>query len=791
MPKLSRDAAAVLLLIGIVSLFFLREIATDETLVTFRLSHVYPWLSEASEEEVQKPSITSDCTFSYYPRRVFATRLIRQGQVPFWNPHQFCGTPFFANFQSAVFYPINLLLYGFDPPTQMDLFIYIHFLIAAIFTFLLARKLGISTGGSLIASLAFTFCTFMTTRYGQPTFISTASWLPALILLGEHLREQPNWRRAGLLVVGLVFCILSGFPQLVIFNTYALITYMIVRGLVERDRTEHRWYIPLGYLLVAIGIAGLICSYQLLPTYELSKFSFRKTLPYRMIASSAHSGFAVLKYLIPDILGNPVDLGPISKMLHAARGGSVFAKNYVSTMGYVGILPLLLAVISLCKPSRKMLPFAVLAAISVLAVFGTGLLRILYHLPGFNFSRIDRLIVVYMFSFAILAGHGFDIVGSGKHRMVGIVTLCFAVVAGLLTYWLVQGGIDSIVSRASLGTSIDVYRNYALTRTTIFAIFSLVAVATVLLMWRGALSPRIFAIISICVVLVDLLPQGMKFKVTQPASQIVPHSTFVEDLRSDSEKWRFAKFGASILPANTATLVELDDIHGYDALNVNHFIDLLGAVDSTVTAVSNAALRRRIGPFAQRKALSSKILDLLNVRYILSVADVGGQLPQPIRWINKDCLPRAFLVPRARFFESYERMLDYMRTDEFDPAGEVLLRHGEDRSSLSPGDSLCGEAHLLKYEPNRVEVEVTCRSTCYLVLSDVWYPGWKVYVDGRERKLLRADYALRAVKIGTGKHVVTFVYFPSTFRIGLLVSIGGLALLAVMLSSRRRFWDSE
>ncbi len=795
MHKVSRDLVAILLLVVLITLFFLNELVTDETIVTYRLKNVYPWLAEATSEDLQKPSITSDCTFSYYPRRFFATESLRHGEIPFWNPHQFCGIPFLATFQSAVFYPVNILLYAFDPPTQMDLFVYIHFLIAAIFSFLLARKLGISIAGSSITSLTFTFCSFMITRYGQPTFISTASWVPALVLLGERLREKPTLRRAGFLALGLVLSILSGFPQLVIYSIYILGIYLIIRSSLERQRGLRERLIPLIYMLIAVCVAILITSYQLLPTYELSRFSYRKILPFEMIASSAHTKLAAVKYFIPDFLGNPVDLGAKSKILHGAHGGSTFSRNYVSTTGYVGILPLLLALISFLKPSRRSLPFVALAVLSLLIVFGTGLLRIVYHLPGFNFSRIDRVIVAYMFSIAVLAGHGFDKIFSGRERHVPIAAVCFAAFAIVLALWIGKVGVANIIAQAGERVPADLYRNYVLRKIVFFVILSLPASLFVILAWRQRLSHRAFTIAALCILLVDLLPGAAKFKVTQKASEIVPESVFIDRLRSDESMWRFAKFGADVIPANTATLIGLDDIHGYDALNVNHYIEVLGAIDKSVISVSNAALRRRIGPFGRSSALTSKILDLLNVKYILGVADVGSTHPEAIRWVNKDCLSRAFLVARAHFLDTYDAILAYMGSQEFDPASEVLLKRDESvagvvsEGGMAGGEALPGHARITRYESNRVEIEAICNGPCYLVVSDVWYPGWKVYVDGNEAELLRADYAFRGVRLEGGKHSVVFSYFPRSFRLGLLLTISGLALLGAMLSSVKDFYN--
>jgi hypothetical protein len=793
MKRPGKDAAAFVFLLVVVTLFFSPELFTDRTLVTFRLTNVFPWLSEASEEDLAQPSVTSDCTFSYYPRRVFATRMIRQGEIPFWNPHQFCGTPFLANFQSAVFYPVNLLLYGFEPTTQMDLFIYIHFLIAAAFSFLLARKLGLSSEASVVSAVAYTFCGFMVTRYGQPTFISTASWLPAVLYFAEHLIQAPGLRRAGLLGLAVSLCIMAGFPQLVMLTIYTLLLYVIMR-LVLTKAVSLRWKtFTFMFVLISVVVACLVCAFQLLPTYELSKFSYRKELPYEMILSSAHHKLVSLKYLMPDILGNPADIGVISKALHKVRGGSTFSQNYVSTTGYVGILPLLLALLGLSVPRRRMLPFVVLSAVALLVVFGTGLLALLYRvIPGFNFSRVDRVIVIYMASVSILAGCGFDLARSGaagrRNLYFGLGFVAFAIG---LAVWLRALGLDAVLKETGDLIARETYLDYASGKIALFLVIA--AFSGGLLMatrWRRVSGP-VFLIAAIAILMIDLLPNGLMFKVSQPASSVVPQSSFVEEMKTDKGLWRFAKFGAPVIPSNTATLLEIDDIHGYDALNVNHYIEVLGAIDSTVIATSNAALRRRIGPIGDRTGLESKVLDLLNVKHVLSVLELPGGARHPVGWVNVDHLPRAFLVNRSRYFDTFGEILAYMKGDRFDPASEVLLRRDDLGGDEEPGDTLggvdAGTAEIVDHTPNTVDLRVNALSPCYLVVSDVYFPGWRVFIDGEEGDLLRADYAFRAVRLDPGVHIVRMTYLPGYFRIGVIFSGAGIALLAVLISSKSRF----
>ena len=792
MSRPRKDVLAITFLILVITIFFARELFTDQSLVTFRLAGTLPWISDATREELDQASVTSDCTLSYFPRRVFATRMLRQGQVPYWNPHQFGGTPFLANFQSAVFYPVNLILHGFDPATQMDLFLYIHFIIAAVFTYLLARKLRVTRRGSLVSALSFTFCGFMVTRYGQPTFVSTASWLPALLYFAERMLEAPGFRRSGVLALVLALCILAGFPQLVLINIYALVLYVVLRLALAR-RKPVRWrYMTAVFLILSLVVGSLVCAFQLLPTYELSRFSYRKELPFNMVLSSAHHRLVALKYFIPDILGDPVDIGVLSKALRKVETGPAFAQNYVSTTGYAGIIPLLLAVLALAAPSRRLIPFVVLGVLTLLTVFGTGLLSVFYHfLPGFDFSRIDRVVLVYMLSVSALAGYGFDVALAGHaRRRMFYAGAAFIGFAACMAIWLSTSGIDLILREVGTMVSRAAYLAYSSRKIWGFTIIAALSGVLVLLRGKHRLSKNLFFASVAAVLLVDLVSNGLTFKVSQPADRVLPASSFVEDLETDEGLWRIAKYGADVIPANTATLIGIEDMHGYDALNVNHYIEVLGVIDSSMTSVGNAALRRRIGPLSDRRALDSRILDLLNVKYVLSIAAAGDGKRRPVSLLNADFLPRAFIVGRAHFFETYTEVLDYMRSGEFEPATEVLLiprrkgrEPGLDEDSLPLPD--VGTAEIAEYGPNGMTINVDVESISYLVVSDVYYPGWRVYVDGNERALFRANYAFRAVRLQPGDQVVRMEYKPPYFTIGLLFSAAGIALMAVLVSSRR------
>ncbi len=528
----------------------------------------------------------------------------------------------------------------------------------------------------------------------------------------------------------------------------------------------------------------------------MSRFSFRKVLPYEMVLSSAHHRMVSLKYLVPDILGHPRDIGVLSTNLKKVPSEPAFRQNYVSTTGYVGVLPLLLVLVALSRPRKRLIPFVMLSVLALLVVFGSPLLKVFYHLlPGFNFSRIDRVIVVYMVSMAVLAGYGLDELRADSVSRRSLLTgLGFLAFVAALAGWLFASGLSLIHAVVGGDLSREAYIEFASRKVYWFIALGILSSLLVLLRRWPRFGKGILFAGVVGVLMLDLIPNGMGFKVTQPAERIMPKSSLVDALKADEGQWRFVKFRGDVIPSNTATILSLDDVHGYDALNINHYVEVLGAVDSTVTGVGNAALRRRIGPVVADEALDSKILDLLNVKYVLTLGERMGKWRQPAALVNEDHLPRAFLVGRPRFFDSYETVLDYMKTGEFDPALEVLLLAGSEETpgeagpdaAAGVGQSVNGSVETLAYGPNGMEFGVETAEECYLVFSEVYYPGWRAFVDGSEEEMLRADYAFRAIRLGPGSHTVEIRYTPLYFRIGLLLSLAGLGFIGVLVTSGRR-----
>jgi hypothetical protein len=298
---------------------------------------------------------------------------------------------------------------------------------------------------------------------------------------------------------------------------------------------------------------------------------------------------------------------------------------------------------------------------------------------------------------------------------------------------------------------------------------------------RGMLTPRAFGIAICALVAMELSVVAHGFHETIAPRHVLPAVPEVDAVRRDTGLFRVYGWGTALLP-NTAMAYGLQDARGWDGVQPARYTRLLDL----------GYLRQSTDP--GRHLADPVLLDVLNVKYVF--VPPGLTLPAPrfaplegargAVYVNRRVQPRAFLVDRyvALTDPQIESVLHAHRADL---RTTVLLERDlveEDRPADAGGAAI-GTAVVRRYEDTLVEVETDAPGRRLLVLADAYYPGWRVLVDGRPSTLLRADYALRAVPVATGRHVVRFEYRPWTVRAGVIVSISQAALLVVAVFPRR------
>jgi hypothetical protein len=87
---------------------------------------------------------------------------------------------------------------------------------------------------------------------------------------------------------------------------------------------------------------------------------------------------------------------------------------------------------------------------------------------------------------------------------------------------------------------------------------------------------------------------------------------------------------------------------------------------------------------------------------------------------------------------------------------------------------------VVRLEPDRVELDARLARPGLVVLADVYYPGWTLTIDGKAAPVYRANRIMRGAAVEAGQHRLVYAFRPRSFRVGLVVSGCGLALLAAL-----------
>jgi hypothetical protein len=150
-------------------------------------------------------------------------------------------------------------------------------------------------------------------------------------------------------------------------------------------------------------------------------------------------------------------------------------------------------------------------------------------------------------------------------------------------------------------------------------------------------------------------------------------------------------------------------------------------------------------------------------------------------------LPRAFLVPHGRFVDT-EDILDILTSSDFYPHKTVLLEKEGGAASpeaVSRGSSSSGEVEIKSYRPDSMVLITDAPAPAYLFLSEIFYPGWKAFLDGQPTRILRGNYLFRVLEVPEGRHRVHLEFDPWTIKAGTGITLLTALLILAMPVFRR------
>lgn len=173
------------------------------------------------------------------------------------------------------------------------------------------------------------------------------------------------------------------------------------------------------------------------------------------------------------------------------------------------------------------------------------------------------------------------------------------------------------------------------------------------------------------------------------------------------------------------------------------------------------------------------VLNMLNTKYFI-VDNQGQKMPQQ----NPDACGNAWFVKEVKFAKNANEEMDSIGT--FNPKNTVWIdQRYKTESNYGVNSDENATISLSKYHPDKMEYQSNSKSGGFVVFSEIWYKGnedWKLFVNGKQQKLVRVNYLLRGAYIPAGNNKIEMNFTPTklekTKMIGYLFSI-----LLIFLSS--------
>ncbi len=673
-----------------------------------------------------------------YPNDAFYNSELKKGNFPLWNPYLFSGYPLFANGQNGFLNPFKILFHLILPPHRArELFLFVHLFFTGFFTFIFLRKMNLSLFPSLLGGFIWSYNCFNATLFQHEYVYSIAPYIPLLFLSYERAIKESNffWRGIGGISFALIILgkhLNYSFYGLIGFLAFAV--YRIYQGPYTRAFIE--------FLLITF-IGFFIAFIQLLPTIELILLSSLQrpqeyhSLPVKAIAQFV--GVAFFHPLIYDASFHKVNL--------------YHPYNLYQTCGFTGNLAVFLSLFNLFSKKRKNdgLFFLGCAFIFYLIAFYTPLTRIFESIFPFVKKTVPiKTLYIAVFSISIAGAYGLEcLLNEERGNWLAVI---------ISSIFIFGVGIIAVKVKADSYPQGWFYLlNPAIVSPIIVVLFSA-------FLFTFPLSFLSKGILSLFISFVELFPLAILYNLPVSSKLLDVKNTYFDSIKKEIGYYRMTG-----IQANLYSLLSIQSPDGYESLIPDvYFFAIKEKIPTDPADMRLISIGNIEYPMAR----------LLGVKYIIGT-DRNYKIPEDklekvldgdvIIYKLKDVLPRAFVVGRSKKLESEE--MRNMVLEGYDPLNGVLLE--EDVECEGKG----GSAEILSYEPERVEIKAEVNGKCgFLVLSDTFYPGWKVYVDGKREKIYKAYGFIRAVKLTGGSHRVEFKFSPLSVKIGAIFSVIGIMI---------------
>ena len=764
--------------------------------------------------------------------------LERTGERTRWTNSIFGGMP---TYQMAPSYDSTDLLKSVENLYHLYLPTYVWYVFVMLLGFyILLRAFNFKVWMAALGAIIWAFSSyfFIIIAAGHIWKLITLAYIPPTIA-GLVLCYRRKYLSGGLVTALFVALqIASNHVQMSYYFLFVMLFMVIAYGVMAYQRKTVPAFLKSTGVLVIAGLIGVCINLSnLYHTYEYSKESMRgkSELVKENAANQTSSGLErdyitqwsygigeTFSLLVPNVKGGASV--PLAANEKAMEKANPMYRNIYSQLGqywgeqpgtsgpvYVGAFVMFLFILGLFIVKGPM-KWAFLGAtvLSILLSWGKNFMGFtdffIDYVPMYNkFRAVSSILVIAEFTIPLLAMLALKEVVSSpnllKERRKDFL-ISFALTGGLALLFAVMPKVffPSYVSTAEMNALqsfpadqlVPLLANLEEVRMSLFTADAwrsfLIIAAGVALLWMytaGKLKETILigALALLC--LADMWSINKRylydeqFVEKQVQTQgFQPTETDKMILADESLDYRVLNLASNTFNENN-TAYWHKSVGGYHAAKLRRYQEMIEEHISGEMSAMFKAVAEAEGEMEEVDASQFPVLNMLNTKYLIFPLQGGQTLPLP----NPHALGNAWFVKNVQYVNNANEEIEAIHG--LDPSETAVVDKRFEAVVEPITSDSTATVRLVAYEPNRLKYEVNSNTGGTVVFSEIYYPGWRSSIDGKEVPHGRANYILRAMNVPAGKHEVEFSFDPVSLHVTeniAYIALGLLALAAIVMA---------
>ena len=662
----------------------------------------------------------SDLLITHWPNAQYVNQSIfLYHELPLWNSSILAGYPFFANPLAGLWYLPGWITNLAPSPVAFNGLFLAHIFAGSLAIYLILREEELPPVIALLGGITFQLMPKIWAHFSQGHIslvyaVCLTPWL--LFVTGRALkskRESLYRFLPAFIIAGVILADPRWIPYaLIIWAAFFFYQFRTKPDLNNHDNKP--WIVfYLSHLIMGLLLSAVL----ILPMVQYTQLSTRSLLT------------------LEDNLAFSLPFSKIALILFPSQG---ITAEWVFYLGGLGIISILLCAINPVIRARSSVWLLLFTLGIILAVSGSiPELSKVWGLPGLNLIRVPSR-ALFMSGLAAcflipITVQGITDRTLNKKRSNLVLAACAGFGGTIFLIVLLFFSDPSLVGLIHGSVSLVIY--------------SLI----LLLVFNNKLKPNWIWLIVGILMLDFYMVNSRSARYVNSAEAFSQGKSFLNYINSQKDTQQRIFTPSDSISQPTAMLANIEMVNGIDPMQLIALIDFLPYRESSGGALTGYSVT--FPPFRtenpetdnQEMVFNTAKLGLLNVKYIIS------SFP-----IQDDMLKLVDETKEGFIYENLEFRPRAWIQNSADPIGENILETPE-----------------LKVLPN--EISLITRRDGLLVLSEVFYPGWKAYIDNQPVEVIPLDGLMRGIIVPDGEYDVFVKFQPDILWLGLGLSIMTLA----------------